>query len=77
MWVHEEVGDDSVLGEGHVALVYESADDSLLAVPGCEFISQLGYLLGSDGCSDQEARVEGFRYEYVIHPAMLADPDAH
>ena len=77
MGVHKQVGDNPVLGEGHVALVYESADDSLLAVSGCEFISQLGYLLRSDGGSYQEARIEGFRYEYVTDPSVLADPDAH
>ena len=42
VWVHDDIGVDALVGEGHVGLVGHDAYDTLLAVAGGELVADFG-----------------------------------
>ena len=73
--VDDEVGGDSVCGEGHVALVDEPSDDSLLSEPGTELVTQLGDPLVPDLDTDEPGTVLGLGDHDGVDESVLSGPD--
>src|SRR5690349_6510113 len=51
--VHDDVGADALVGEGHVLLLHDDAANSLLAMSAAEFVPQLGSASATEEHLDQ------------------------
>ena len=77
MWVDEEVRDYTVDCEWHIFRIYQTTDDTFLSVSAGELVTQFGDAIGSKSDSNQTARVERFRDEYIVDEAALSMSDVH
>ena len=75
MGVDDDIGGDSVGGEGHLGLADETSDDSLLSVPGTELVSEFGDPLVPDLDPGDGGVLLGHGEHDRVDPSALSVPD--